>query len=1089
MFNALLQASLRNRLLVLAAALVLMAYGLLALTRTPVDVFPDLNRPTVTLITEAGGMAPEEIEQLVTVPLEAAMSGMPGVTSVRSTSSAGLGFVYVQFDWNVDIFRARQFVSERLALVREQLPQHVQSSMGPVTSIMGEIMLIALPVKAGVDAGAAASSAASGAAAGAGAATAPPTLSPGMRAREYADWVMRPRLLNIPGVAQVIPIGGEVRQFQVQPNAARMGELGVTLEQVETALRNFSNNASGGFLEVNGREYLIRTLARTASLADLASVSVTPHDGRAVKQPILLRQIATVAFAAAVKRGDAGFNGAPAVILGVQKQPGVDTVVLTQRIEQALAEMKKSLPPGVEAPRITFRQATFIEASIGNLKGKLMAASVIVAAVLLLFLGNWRITLISLTAIPASLLVTVLVFHLMGLSINTMTLGGLAIAIGELVDDAVVGLENTLRRLRLHAAAGPAGACPQPGLLDVIAAATMEVRSGILVATLIIVLVFVPLFALPGIEGRLFTPLGIAYLTSILASLLVSITLSPVLAWYLLPKAAGWGAAGSGVAGATVQPHAGSHQAHTDSRPLAWLKRHYARLLTRVLARPGAMLTGATVAALAAAASVPFFATTFLPPFNEGAALIGLRLSPGVTLAESARVARLAEMAVRAVPEVEHVGRRSGRAELDEHAEGVHVSELDLQLKRLGRPLDAVYADIRERIKDLPVAVNIGQPISHRIDHMLTGVRAQMAIRIFGDDLDTLRAEAERLRAALAAVPGIADLEIEKQVLSPQIKVRVDYAKAQAYGLSPAVLTQELQALVEGLRMGQIIDGSRRFALVLRLPDAERGIEGLSNLLIETPTGRVPLSRIATIEDGDGPNQISRDNGKRRIVLSANAQGRALSAVVLDAQKVLDTFKPPEGYYVSFEGQFQAQRDATRLIALLSLASLALVTLTLYSRYQSWRLALLILVNVPLALIGSVAALWLSGQPLSVASLIGFITLAGIAARNGILKVSHYINLCRFEGEHFGDAMIVRGSLERLAPVLMTALAAALALSPLLLDAEAPGAEILYPVAVVIFGGLITSTLLDSFITPALFRLTGEKPLRHLLAQQQGEIF
>ena len=1052
MFNALLVASLRNRLLVLVAALVLMAYGLLTLTRTPVDVFPDLNRPTVTLMTEAGGMAPEELEQLVTVPLEAAMSGMPGVSGVRSTSSAGLGFVYIQFDWNVDIYRARQLVSERLALVREQLPQNVQSSLGPVSSIMGEIVLIALPISTQADAKANSASPAT-----------PGALTAGMRAREYADWVMRPRLLNIPGIAQVIPIGGEVRQFQVQPNAARMAELGVTLEQVETALRNFSSNASGGFLEVNGREYLIRTLARTASLADLASVSVTPHEGRTTRQPILLKQVATVTFGAAVKRGDAGFNGAPAVILGVQKQPGVDTVAVTKRIEQALAELKKSLPPGVAAPRITFRQASFIEGSIGNLKGKLLSASVIVAVVLLLFLGNWRVTAIALTAIPASLLVTILVFSALGLSINTMTLGGMAIAIGELVDDAVVGLENTLRRLRLHEQSGS-----RRSLLEVVAAATMEVRSGILVATLIIVLVFVPLFALPGIEGKLFTPLGIAYLAAILASLLVSITVSPVLAMLMLPGA---------VAGT-----------HGDSRPLAWIKRRYAGMLAAVLRRPMLMPVGAALAAIAALASVPFFPTTFLPPFNEGSALVGLRLAPGITLAESARIARIAEVAVSAVPEVEHVGRRSGRAELDEHAEGVHVSELDLQLKRLGRPLDAVYADIRERIKDLPVAINIGQPISHRIDHMLSGVRAQMAIRVFGEDLDTLRAEAERLRAALAPVPGIADLEIEKQVLSPQIKVRVDYAKAQAYGLSPAVLTQELQALVEGLRMGQVIDGSRRFALVLRLPESERGIEGLSNLLIETPSGPVALSRIATIEDGDGPNQISRDNGKRRIVLSANAQGRALSAVVADAQAVLDGFKPPEGYYVSFEGQFQAQREASRLIALLSLASFALVALTLYSRYQSWRLALLILANVPLALIGSVAALWILGQPLSVASLIGFITLAGIAARNGILKVSHYINLCRFEGEQFGDALLMRGSLERLAPVLMTALVAALALAPLLLDAEAPGAEILYPVAVVIFGGLITSTLLDSFITPALFKLVGEKPLAALLAQADAEI-
>jgi len=1042
MFASLLDASLRNRLLVLAAAAVLMGYGALTLMRTPVDVFPDLNRPTVTLMTEAGGMAPEEIEQLVTIPLEAAMSGMPGVVSVRSTSSAGLGFVYVAFGWTTDIFRARQLVSERLNLVREQLPQGITTAMGPVSSIMGEIMLIALPYSSD------AASDASGAIP--------------MRVREYADWVLRPRLLNLPGVAQVIPIGGAVRQFQVQPNTARMAELGITLEQVENALRNFSNNASGGFLEVNGREYLIRTLARTASLDDLASISVTPHEGKTVTQPILLKQIAKVAFAPAIKRGDAGFNGKPAVILGVQKQPSADTVQLTRQIEAALADLKRTLPAGFEAPRTTFRQASFIEGSIGNLQGKLLMASAVVAAVLLLFLGNWRVTLISLTAIPAALLTTALVFHLMGLSINTMTLGGLAIAIGELVDDAVVGLENTLRRLRLNQEAGD-----RQSLGSVIAAATMEVRSGILIATLIICLVFVPLFALPGIEGKLFTPLGIAYLTAILASLVVSITVSPVLAYYLMPGA---------IKGA-----------HGDAALMAWLKRRYRVLLARVLAVPRLAVVAAALTAAAATASVPFFPTTFLPPFNEGSALVGLRLNPGVTLAESVRIARLAEIAVAAVPEVEHVGRRSGRAELDEHAEGVHVSELDLKLKRLGRPLDAVYADIRARLAGLPVALNIGQPISHRIDHMLSGVRSQMAIRVFGDDLDTLRAEAERLRQALAQVPGMADLEIEKQVLSPQIKVRVDYARAQQYGLSPAVLTRELQALVEGQRLGQIVEGNRRFALVVRLPESARGLEGLAGLLIETPAGRVPLSRLASIEESDGPNQISRDNGRRRIVLSANAQGRALSAVVADARRVIAETRLPEGYSITFEGQFQAQQDAARLIGLLSLASLALVVLVLYSRYQSMTLSWLILANVPLALIGSVAALWLSGQPLSVASLIGFITLAGIATRNGILKVSHYINLCRFEGEVFGDTMLLRGSQERLAPVLMTAAVAALALAPLLFDAEAPGAEILYPVAVVIFGGLITSTLLDSFVTPALFKLFGAKPLAMLLATGSNE--
>ncbi len=1040
MFNWIVNASLRNRLLVLAIAVVLMLYGLLTALRTPVDVFPDLNRPTVTLMTEAGGMAPEEVETLITFPLETAMTGLPGVGTVRSVSSAGLSFVYVTFDWAVDIYRARQLVAERLGIVRDQLPAAVQPRMGPVSSIMGEIMLIAIPIDAA-------------------------KIDP-MRVREYADWVLRPRLLTIPGVSQVIPIGGEVRQFQVQPDTARMAALGITLDQVELALRAFSANTSGGFLELNSREYLIRNLGRTARLEDLRRVALTSRNG----QPILLEQIADVRFAPAIKRGDAGFGGAPAVILGVQKQPDADTVRLTRDIEAALETLSTSLPEGMAAPRVTFRQASFIEASIGNLQGKLALGAAVVAVVLFLFLGNFRTTLISLAAIPLSILVTALVFRYFGLSINTMTLGGLAIAVGELVDDAVVGVENVLRRLREN---GRRTTRLAP--LLVIARATLEVRSAIVYATLIIVLVFVPLFVLPGIEGRLFIPLGTAYIVSVLASMLVSVTVTPALCYYLLPNIA--------------------DAAHGEPRWVDAMKRGYAGLLGGVLARPRLAVAAAALAAAAAGAAVPFFSKTFLPPFNEGSVLVGLRLNPGVTLTESVRVARQAEQLVAGVPEVEHVGRRSGRAELDEHAEGVHVSELDLKLRRSGRSLDAIYADIRTQLAPLPAAINIGQPISHRIDHMLSGVRAQIAIKIFGEDLDTLRGQAAALRERLAAIPGIADLEIEKQVLAPQIRVRVDYAAAARYGVPVSDILTGLQTLVDGARVAQVIEGNRRFDLVLRLPEQARSVEGLRNVLIETPAGRVPLSRLATIEDSDGPNQVSRDDGKRRIVISANAQGRALSDVVADIRSVVAEFRVPEGYFITLGGQFEAQEESARLVGLLSLASLALVFLVLYSRYRSTVLALMIMANIPLALVGAVVGLWLSGQPLSLAAIIGFVTLAGISVRNGILKVSHYINLCRFEHERFGVPMIVRGSLERLNPVLMTALVAALALSPLLFDAEAPGTEILHPVAVVIFSGLISATLLDTFVTPAMFMLFGAKPLERLLddaddkAGQPAEVF
>ncbi|NMM05381.1 efflux RND transporter permease subunit [Polaromonas sp.] len=1039
MFKWLLDSSLANRLLVIIASLVLMAYGAFTLTRTPVDVFPDLNKPTVTIITEAGGMASEEVEQLITFPLETAMNGLPGVETVRSASSAGLSFLYVTFNWSTEIFRARQMVGERLSSMEEGLPQGTVPRMGPISSIMGEIMQIAIPIDT--------------------------AKISSMAVREYADWVLRPRLLAIAGVAQVVPIGGEVRQFQVQPNTVRMAELGITHEQLEGALKGYSSNTSGGFLELNGREYLIRNLGRTSSLDDLRNLALTAREG----QPILMRQIADVTFAAAIKRGDAGFEGKPAVILSIQKQPAADTIALTRAIETALTEMQRALPAGMTQPIVTFRQASFIESSITTLQGKLIAASGFVAVILFLFLGNVRTTVIALVAIPVSIFITALVFRYFGLSINTMTLGGLAIAIGGLVDDAVVGIENVMRRLKEDRLKHPEHRIHP---IEVVARATMEVRSAILYATVIIVLVFVPLFALPGMEGRLFVPLGISFIVSTLASLVVSVTVTPVLSFYLLPRM--------------------KSLDHGDTKLLVWLKSRYRSGLQGVLERPKAALAAAALAVVVAAVAVPFFPTTFLPPFNEGTLVIGLRLNPGVTLAETTALARQAEVLVKQVPEVTHVGRRSGRAELDEHAEGVHVSELDVGLKPSGeitRSMDAVSADIRARLVNLPAAVAIGQPISHRIDHMLSGVRSQIAIKIFGEDLDTLRGQADVLRAGLAAVPGLADLEIEKQVLAPQIKVRVDYAAAARYGVPAPQILSTLQNLVEGEKITQIVEGSRRFALVVRLPEAARSVEGLGKIMIETPNGRIPLSKVATIEDSDGPNQVSRDDGKRRIVLSANAQGRALSDVIADIRRVVAQTKLPEGYFVTLGGQFQAQEEASRLVGLLSIVSAVLMFVVLYSRYQSTRLALLIMANIPLALVGAVFGLWLSGQPLSVAALVGFITLAGISVRNGILKVSHYINLMRFEGEDFDHKMIVRGSLERLSPVLMTALVTAFALAPLLFEAERPGTEILHPVAVVIFSGLISSTLLDTFLTPVMFWLFGRKDAERLLDDKNAEAF
>ncbi|MEN9377378.1 MAG: hypothetical protein RL710_2535 [Pseudomonadota bacterium] len=1032
MFDFIIHTSLKQRLIVLGIALLLVVYGVFTVQKMPVDVFPDLNKPTVTLMTEVGGMAPEEVEQLVTAPVESSMNGMPGVSRVRSVSGVGLSIVYVEFDWGSDIYRNRQQVSERLNLVREQLPPGVVPQLGPISSIMGEILLIALPAD-------------------------PAKVSP-MQVREYADWVMRPRLLNIPGVAQVIPIGGEVKQYRVEINPAQLQALGVEREKLDTALKDFGANTSGGFLEAQGREYLIRQIGRTSRIEDLQNLVVTVKNG----QPILLKQVADVKLAAANKRGDAGYNGKPAVVLSVQKQPSADSVVLTRAVEQAMADLSKGLPTGMAAPEFLFKQADFIEHSVKNVEEALRDGAILVAVILFLFLLNVRTTLISLTAIPVSLLVTALVFHYMGLSINTMTLGGLAIAIGELVDDAVVGVENVLRRLKLNSALKQ----PLP-VAEVIARATLEVRSAIVYATVIIVLVFVPLFVLPGIEGRLFTPLGVSYIVSILVSMIVSVTVTPVMAFYMLPKMKQMG--------------------HGDSPLVVKLKHWDAQLLHWSFGRARTLLMVALVAVVIAVASIPFFARAFLPPFNEGTLTVNVILNPGTSLAESNRIGTLAEQMVAQVPEVIKVGRRTGRAELDEHAEGVHYTEMDVDLKPSERTREAIIGDIRARLAVLPANSNVGQPISHRLDHLLSGVRAQIALKIYGDDLDTLRGLATDLRTRLGQIPGVTDLQIEKQVLIPQIKIRLDYEKVARYGVAPGPLLRSLEQMIEGEKVTQLVEGNRRFDLVVRLPESGRSLQELSNLLIETPTGHVPLSQLATLEDSDGPNQVSRENARRRIVISANTDGTDMSKVITAIRAELAAKALPEGYFTALEGQFQAQEQAARLIAVLATISLTMIFLVLYSRYRSVVLTAIIMGNIPLALVGSVIALWISGQPLSVAALVGFITLTGIATRNGILKISHYINLCAFEGEIFGQKMIVRGSLERLTPVLMTALVAAFALVPLLVSADAPGKEVLHPVAVVIFGGLVSSTLLDSLLTPLMFWLWGEKPLAQLLKDSGTE--
>jgi HME family heavy-metal exporter len=1024
MFRFLVTASLRNRLLVIAASLVLVLLGIFSARRLPVDVFPDLNKPTVTILTESEGLAPPEVEQLVSFPIETQMNGVPGVTRVRSVSGIGLSIVYVEFDWGTDIYRNRQQIAERLALIRGQLPLDAMPQMGPVNSVMGQILLIAMTSD---------------------------TASP-MEVREAADFVVRPRLLTIPGVAQVIPIGGEVRQYRVSPNPPALRALGVTYEQVERALNQFGVNTGGGFTDQNAREYLIRNIGRTTDLDDLRNVVVAQANGG----PVYLRQVATIDFAAKVKRGEAGYMGKPAVIVSVEKQPNVDTIRLTREIEQALKEIAASLPQGLRADRIVFRQADFIETSIRNVERVLLEAGGAVAVVLFAFLLNWRTTAISLAAIPLSILTTAVIFYLAGLSINTMTLGGIAIAIGELVDDAVVDVENIFRRLRENRAL----AAPRP-VFDVIVSASQEVRSGIVYATMIVVLVFVPLFALSGIEGRLFAPLGHAYIISILASLLVSVTLTPVMAYYMLPRL--------------------KRLDHGDGAMVRALKRANKAWLARAFRHQRALIA-ATLAAVAVAGTAVFFLPrAFLPPFNEGTLTINMLFNPGISLAESNRVGAIAERLVMAVPEVKTVGRRTGRAELDEHAEGIHSSDLEVDLAPSSRSKVEVEADIRAWLAVLPASINIGQPISHRLDHLLSGVRAEIALKIFGDDLDALRASAEMLRTKLAGIPGLADLQVEKQVLIPQLEIRVDYGRAALYGVQPAAVVEQLSRLSNGRVISRVVDGYRRFDVVMRLPDALRTTQRLGDLLIETPAGWIPARQLADIKETEGPNQILRENGRRRVVVLANTDGTTDPARIVQAiRDVLAATRLPEGLFARLEGTFQAQEEASRTIGVLSVLSLSLIFAILYSRYRSLVFALIVMGSVPLALIGAVAALWIAGQPLSVASMVGFITLTGIAARNGILKVSHTINLALHEGLPFGRALVMRGSIERLTPVLMTAVSAGVALVPLLIDATAPGKELLHPVAVTIFGGLFSATLLDTFLTPVLFLRYGVKPLARL---------
>ncbi|MCE7923041.1 MAG: efflux RND transporter permease subunit [Haliscomenobacteraceae bacterium CHB4] len=1028
MLNALIKFSLQNRLFVVAAAALLLVWGGWTITNLPVDVLPDLNRPRVTVFLEAGGMSPEEVEAQAVLPIETALNGSPGVETVRSSSSRGIGLVFVEFGWEVDVYRARQLVAEKLATV--PLPDGIVPVMGPISSVMGQIMLVGVTAEPDSATG--------------------QTLSSAADLRTLADFTIRRRLLAIKGVAQVIPMGGDRLQYQVLVSSAKLKQYNLTLEDLDRALSNANLNATGSFFNRYGSEVLISVLGRSKNLEDLQRTVVANREG----SPVLLNQVAEVQFGAAIKRGDASVNARPAVILTVEKQPGASTVDLTAAVEKALEELKPSLPSDVRLNPEVFQQKNFIVNSLTNVEEALRDGFILVIIVLFLFLLNFRTTIITLTAIPLSLVITALVFNWFDISINTLTLGGLAIAIGELVDDAIVDVENVFRRLRENREHGS-----PKNALQVIYDASSEVRNSIVYATIIVVLVFLPLFQLQGIEGRIFAPLGIAYITSILASLVVSLTVTPALCSYLLPNS--------------------KLNEGKESGLVTWLKRQDLKLLNFGLTHPRTVISAAAALVIGSLLMVTRFGTEFLPPFNEGSFTVNLYAPAGTSLEESNKIGTVAEQLILRVPDVQYTARRTGRAELDEHVEPVSNSEIEVELREGTRPRTEVVADIRKQLGNLAgVSVSIGQPISHRLDHLLSGVRAQVAIKVFGEDLTELRALAGQVKEAVETVPGAVDVQVERLVLVPQLTIRLDRDALQRYGMQTGEVARDLEVLYGGKVVSQILDGQKTFDLVLRAVAEDReNLENIRNTQIHTPEGvLIPLESIAHIEYEKGINTVSHENGQRRIVVSANVQGRDLGSTVAEMQRaVAEKVKMPQGYFLEYGGQFEAQKDASRLIGILSIFAFLGIFLVLYAHFRSWRIVAQVMLNIPLALVGSVAAVWLTGGTFSVATLVGFITLTGIASRNGIMMISHYLHLLEHEGEQFDKKMIVRGSLERLVPVLMTALVAALALIPLTLDAQAAGKEILYPVATVILGGLLSSTLLDMIVTPTVFWAWGKK--------------
>lgn len=1036
MLNRIIAFSLKNRLLVLAVAVILLFYGGYLALGMRVDVLPDLNKPVVTIMTEAAGLAPEEVETLVTFPIETVLNGATGVQRVRSASGIGLSVVYAEFEWGSDIYIDRQIVSEKLQLVRERLPQGVNPVMGPISSIMGEIMLVGMWSEGG--------------------ATSP------MDVRTSADWVVRPRLLSVAGVSQVTVMGGGVKEWQVTTTPERLRQYDVTLEELAKAVGASNVNAGGGFLLEPTREHLIRITGRVEALEELQDAVVAAR----TPAPVLVRNVADVRFGSPVKRGDGSVNASPAVILSIQKQPNADTVKLSAEIDRALGEIAASLPKDVKVHSSLFRQQEFIQSAIKNVEEALRDGAILVVVILFLFLWNFRTSVINLTAIPLSLIATALVFSWLGMSINTMTLGGLAVAIGELVDDSIVDVENIFRRLKENRKSPT----PMP-FLAVIYSASSEIRNSIVYATLVIGIVLVPLLSLAGIEGRLFAPIGISYLISLFASLLVSLTVTPVLASYLLPRA-------------KIIEH------KEDAFLLRWMKAADARLLHWTLRHPYKIIAAAAVMVVVAVFFYLRMGKEFLPAFNEGTFTVNVVANPGTSLAESNRLGNIVEGMLKGIPEVVSTSRRTGRAELDEHAEGVNYSEIDVRLKE-GRPRDLIMEEMRDKLSyTAGVLVNVGQPISHRIDHLMSGVRAQIAIKIFGSDLGILRNKAQELYDGVAKIPGVKDLQVEPQVEIPQIRVRVKPEALPRYGLTKLEVAEALETALKGRAVSQILQEQRTFDLVVWFDESARNDPHvIEETLITVPGGgRIPLSEVAEVQKTTGPNTINRENVMRRIVVSCNVAGRDLAGVVGDIQAREKGLALPQGYFVQYGGQFEAQEAAMKRIYVLSIFAVLGVFMLLVKALGSWRAALQCMVNLPLAFVGGVVAVYFYGdRTLSVASLVGFITLTGIVMRNGIMMISHYVHLMKYEGEKFDEHMIIRGSLERLAPVMMTALCAMIALIPLALGKGDTGKEILHPLAIVVIGGLISSTLLDQVVTPALFFKFGRKVYEHRFDHKEEE--